>query len=264
MAVTADGNHWVLLNASPDLTGQLGRTPSLHPNMGGRGSPISAVLLTCGEIDALAGLLSLREGHAFAVYGAPGVLDVLDANPIFNALPPGRVPRRAVAMDEAVELAGPDGAKLGLRATAFAVPGKVPLFAETGSDPGRDESGVTVGLQITAGDASLFFIPGCAAMTSDLRERLRGARTVLFDGTLWRDDEMIRAGLGTKTGGRMGHMSISGPLGVMAEFAGLGVEQKIFVHLNNTNPALLACSPERAELQANGWEVATDGMELSL
>ena len=107
-------------------------------------------------------------------------------------------------------------------------------------------------------------MPGCAAMTDALRERLRGAACVFFDGTLWRDDEMILAGAGTKTGARMGHMSIDGPGGTLAAFAGLGVRRRVLIHLNNTNPVLLADSPERAAVEAAGWEVAEDGMELRL
>lgn len=99
-------------------------------------------------------------------------------------------------------------------------------------------------------------------MTDGLRSRLRGADLVLFDGTLWHNEEMIQAGLGAKTGTRMGHMSISGPNGAIAAFRDLDVRRRVFIHLNNTNPALLACSPERSELTAAGWEVAADGMEL--
>jgi pyrroloquinoline quinone biosynthesis protein B len=122
----------------------------------------------------------------------------------------------------------------------------------------------TVGVEIRAEYSRLFFIPGCAMMTQSLAARLRGAELVLFDGTLWRDDEMILAGVGNKTGGRMGHMSLSGPEGTLAAFRELAVKRKILVHINNSNPVLLADSVERAELEAAGWEVAYDGMRLSL
>jgi pyrroloquinoline quinone biosynthesis protein B len=46
------------------------------------------VVLTSGEIDAITGLLSLRENHSFAIYAGNDVLHVLDANPIFAALQP--------------------------------------------------------------------------------------------------------------------------------------------------------------------------------
>jgi len=270
LAVTADGDRFVLLNAAPDLRAQILATPALWPRPAPgavRHSPIAAVALTGAEIDTIAGLLSLRERHAFALYGTRQSLAVLAENPIFNALDPVRVPRRALPLDQPLGLCDAEGRALGLVLETFAVPGKVPLFAEQGSaDPGRAEAGETVGMRIAevpAPGRALFFIPGCAAMTPALAARLSGAACVLFDGTLWRDDEMILAGAGQKTGARMGHMSISGPDGVVAAFRDLGVGRKILIHLNNTNPVLLSDSPERAEARRAGWEVAEDGMEVS-
>jgi pyrroloquinoline quinone biosynthesis protein B len=265
-----DGRRWVLLNASPDLPAQLRATPALHPRPEGgavRHSPIAAVVLTGAEVDTVAGLLSLRERHAFALYGSEQSLAVLAENPIFGALDQALVPRRRLPLGEEFALRDAAGGDLGLRVEAFAVPGKVPLFLEEGgADPGRADAGETVGLRLSAGSGgeALFFVPGCAAMADGLRERLRGAACVLFDGTLWRDDEMLRAGAGTKTGARMGHMSIDGPGGTLAAFAGLGVRRRVLIHINNTNPVLLADSPERAAVEAAGWEVAEDGMELRL
>jgi pyrroloquinoline quinone biosynthesis protein B len=271
LAVRGTRDRYLLVNASPDLRAQILATPCLWPRPEDgavRHSPIAAVVVTGAEIDAIAGLLSLRERHAFALYGTRQSLAVLAANPIFGALDPARVPRRTVTPDVPMALADADGDPLGLEVVAFAVPGKVPLFAEAGgADPGRADAGETIGLRIAAATApgrALYFIPGCAAMTPGLAARLRGADCVLFDGTLWRDDEMIAAGAGPKTGARMGHMSIAGADGVLAAFRDLGVRRKILVHLNNTNPVLLADSPERAEVARAGWEVAHDGMEIAL
>jgi pyrroloquinoline quinone biosynthesis protein B len=268
LAVSADGERWAVLNASPDIRAQIAATPALHPRPAGgavRHSPIAAVLLTGAEVDSIAGLLSLRERQAFGLYAAAPALSALAMNPIFGVLDPALVPRRSLPLDAAVPLADGAGAPLGLTAEAFAVPGKLPLFREAGgADPGRDETGETIGLRIAAGGRALFFIPGCAAMTPALATRLEGAACVLFDGTLWRDDEMLRAGAGTKSGARMGHMSISGPEGTLAAFARLGVRRRILIHLNNTNPVLLEDSAEHAAVRAAGWEVAEDGMEITL
>jgi len=117
---------------------------------------------------------------------------------------------------------------------------------------------------ITDGIRRLFYIPGCARMTVALARRLQAADVVLFDGTLWTDDEMVRAGLGAKTGARMGHMSLSGPDGTLAAFDTIDVRRKILIHINNSNPILLDDSPERAAVETAGWEVAYDGMEIEL
>ncbi|MFQ5785596.1 MAG: pyrroloquinoline quinone biosynthesis protein PqqB [Alphaproteobacteria bacterium] len=268
LAVSADGERWFLLNASPDLRQQINDNPPLHPRSGLRHSPIAGVVLTNADVDHVAGLLSLRERQPLVVYATGRVQAVLRANSIFDVLAPDVVARVELALDQAVELAGPDGASSGVVIEPFAVPGKVALYLEDG-DAGENFGTVaedTIALEVRAreGGARLFYVPGCAALTAGLAARLDGAPLVLFDGTLWRDDEMIAAGVGVKTGRRMGHMSMSGPEGSIAAFADLDVGRKLFIHINNTNPVLLDDSPERAQAVAAGWEIAEDGMEIDL
>lgn len=259
LAVSADGAHWVVVNASPDLRQQIADTPALHPRPEPlRNSPISAVVLTGAEVDTIVGLLTLRERQPFRLFATAPGLAVLDENPIFRALNPDFVTREEMTPGR------PFTPTAGLTIEAYPVPGKVPLFSENGADPGIVEEGEAVGLAISAGGATLHYIPGCAVMTGALSARLRGAACVMFDGTLFTDDEMISAGAGPKTGRRMGHMPMTGEGGSLEAFAGLGVARRIYVHLNNTNPALLDDSPERAHLAAQGWEVAEDGMEITL
>ena len=265
VAVSADGVHWFLLNASPDLRRQIELTPALHPQRGLRSTPSAGVVLTGGDVDAIAGLLTLRERQAFTIYATGRVLSVLDANPIFEVLARDVVRRVALPTGQATALELPDGSASGLVAELFTVPGKVPLYLETpGAVPPIVEGEDTVGLSLSDGRHRMFFIPGCAAMTPALAERLRGADLAFFDSTLFTDDEMIRSGTGQKTGRRMGHMSNTGPHGVIAGFAGLGVKRRIFLHINNTNPILLDDSPERGIVEAAGWEVAYDGMEVTV
>jgi pyrroloquinoline quinone biosynthesis protein B len=266
LAVSENGRDWFVLNASPDLRLQIEATPHLHPREGLRSSPIAGVVVTGGDVDAIAGLLHLREKHRFTLYAPSRVLSIIAANPIFDVLAPDSVRRVGLPLDERTELAGASGPS-GLAIVAFAVPGKIPLYLETaGQDPGVSEEGDAVGLEIieTATGKSLFFIPGCAAMSARLRQRLLGSALVFFDGTLWRDDEMIRLGVGSKTGRRMGHMSMSGEEGTIAAFRDLGVARRIFIHINNSNPALLDDSAERRIAHAAGWEIAYDGMEVTL
>jgi len=268
LAATSDGRRWVIFNASPDLRQQIHDNPALHPKDAVRHSPIVGVVLTNGDVDHVAGLLTLRESQPFALYGTERVLSVLRANSIFNVLNPAYVERRRMRLNEPYEVCDRQGDGTGIFVEAFPVPGKVALYLEdasAGSNFGTQPED-TVGLRIATRDngSQCFYVPGCAALTDDLAGRLAGAPLVLFDGTLWRDDEMIVAGVGTKTGRRMGHMSVSGADGTMAAFAKLGVKRKVFVHMNNSNPILLADSPERAAIAAAGWEAAHDGMEIVL
>lgn len=258
LAVSANGRDWLLLNASPDLRQQIEQTTALHPNTGLRSSPIAAIVLTNGDVDAIAGLLTLRERQAFAVIATPRTHAILAQNPIFDVLARDIVRREPIQLDTPYQAAG-------LTITLFPVTGKVPLYLEQpGAVPPLAETDGTVGCKITDGNATLFFVPSCAAMTPALAGRLRGADAVFFDGTLWQDDEMLRAGLGPKTGQRMGHMSVSGPNGTLAAFEGLGVKRRVLIHINNSNPVLLDDSPERAIVTAAGWDVAYDGMEIAL
>jgi pyrroloquinoline quinone biosynthesis protein B len=256
LAVSLDGTRWAILNASPDIRDQIARAPELHPT-GLRSLPLSAVLLTNGDIDHVAGLLTLREMQPFTLFATPGIHEVLDANPIFEALNRSVVPRKAVALKAPFELVP------GLEATLFAVPGKVPLYMESGEVRTDLVGEQTVGVELRAGAARIHYIPGCAMMTDALRARLDGADVVFFDGTLWRDDEMQRAGLGEKTGKRMGHMSMSGADGTIAAFEDIRVGQKVFVHMNNTNSVLRPDSDERAQAEDAGWIIGRDGMEIT-
>jgi pyrroloquinoline quinone biosynthesis protein B len=266
LAVSANGREWFVLNASPDLRLQIEAASAMHPRDGLRSSPIAGVLVPGGDVDAVAGLLHLRERHRFSVYAPARVLAVIAANPIFQVLAPDCVERVELPLDRQIELAGTAGPS-GIAVIAFAVPSKVPLYLETGGqDPGIAEEGDAVGLQIIGNETgkSFYFIPGCAVMTEPLRQRLTGSELVFFDGTLWRDDEMIRLGVGDKTGRRMGHISMSGDDGAIAAFRDLRVKRRIFIHINNSNPVLLDDSPERQLAEAAGWEIAYDGMEVRL
>jgi pyrroloquinoline quinone biosynthesis protein B len=266
LAVTLDGTSWYLLNASPDLRQQMGSYAFFHPRSGARDSPVVGAVLTGGDVDHVAGLLDLRESQPLSLFATARVQAVLQANSIFGVLAANHVIRRELKLEQPTELCDAAGRASGLRVTAFTVPGKVALYLENlAAGPGfGTQPGDIIGLEVVAAGKNrrFFYIPGCAAMTPELSRRLRGAPLAFFDGTLWRDDEMIVAGMGTKTGQRMGHISMAGADGTIAAFAGLDVGRKIFIHINNTNPVLLDDSPERDAATAAGWQVAHDGMEV--
>lgn len=267
IALSADGEDWFLFNASPDLRQQINSNAVLQPKKDLRHSPIKGVVLTNADVDHVAGLLNLRESQPLNLYGTQRVLDVLAANTVFNVLNPKFVNRLAMRLDQWLSLERPDGTKSGLEIMPFAVPGKVALWLEDASK--GDNFGTTdedtIALEVRAdGKTKFFYMPACAAMTEALAERLRGAPLVFFDGTLWRDDEMIASKVGVKTGKRMGHMSVSGDDGTVAALADLDIARKIFIHINTTNPILLDDSPERQFVTDAGWEVSYDGMRVEV
>ncbi len=255
IAVSAGNGRWTLINAAPDLAAQIRATPALHPPNALRGSPIDAVVLTGAEIDQIAGLLSLRESTPFALYATPASHAAVAANAMFSAM--GSMTRQAMNPGEHFKLAD------GIEATLFMVPGKVPLYLEGETPELGIESAANVGIELQRENARLLFVPGAAAVTDGMRERFARADVVLFDGTLFTDDEMIRVGAAQKTGRRMGHMPIDGEDGSLRALDGLSA-RRIFVHINNTNPILIDGSAERRKVEAAGWQVAEDGMEIEL
>jgi pyrroloquinoline quinone biosynthesis protein B len=255
LAVSAGDGRWTLINASPDLPAQIRTTPALYPHSSLRGSPIDAVVLTGAEIDQIAGLLSLRESTDFRLYATPASHAAVAANAMFGALT--SMSRHAVNPGERFLLAG------GIEATLFMVPGKLPLYLE-GEAPDLDtESAANVGIELHCEGARVVFVPGAAGITAAMQERFARADVILFDGTLFTDDEMIRTKTGQKTGRRMGHMPIEGEGGSLHAFDALSA-RRIFVHINNTNPLLVDGSVERCKVESAGWQVAEDGLEIVL
>ena len=183
LAVSVDGERWTLLNAAPDLRAQLAATPALHPHGTLRHSPIAAVVLTGAEVDQTAGLLNLRERQPFMLAATAETLGILGTNSIFDVLAADVVTRRAIEIGKPFVLPG------GLTAELFIVPGKVPLYLERGVPQTAEETGANVGVEVSSDGARLCFVPGAAAVPDGLRTRLARADVVLFDGTLFTDDE---------------------------------------------------------------------------
>lgn len=248
---------WLLLNASPDIRQQLAACDALHPrNL--RDSPIGAVVVTNADVDHIAGLLTLREKTAFRLYATPSTLAVLADNSVFRVMDDNLVERVPIDLDVAFSPVP------GIEVTAFAVPGKIALFLEGVEPPDTCTLGEqTVGLKIVCSGKVFCYVPGCADLPDWLCLRLAEADLLMFDGTIWADDDMPRIGAGPKTGARMGHLAMHGPEGSIARLAGLG-SRRIFTHINNTNPVLDPSGPQLAAVTAAGWQIAADGMEIAL
>src|ERR1700730_8759595 len=257
IAVSADAEHWILLNASPDLRAQVQANPALQPRAGPRASPIAAVVLTGAEVDQTAGLLTLRARQNFTLMVTAETLAARAANPIFGVLAADTVARNTVVLEKPFDLPG------GLRAELFAVPGKIALYLEGDNPELSVESGINVGVELVRGTQRLVYVPGAAGVAAAVLERLARADVVLFDATLFTDNEMIVTGTGTKTGRRMGHMPLDGADGTLATLGRI-TGRRILTHINNTNPILIEGSAERRKVEAAGFEVAEDGMEIAL
>ncbi len=244
----------MLVNASPDIGQQLRALPDLWPKAT-RHSSISTVVLTSAEIDHVAGLLSLRERHAFDILALAPIRAAISDNPMLQPL--------SASWFES-EPEKPTQTSAGFELTLFPVPGKAPLYLEADEPVTDSEAGETSGLTVAGLDALLVYIPGCAVLSDAVREQAGRADIVLFDGTLFDDEEMRRAGLGEKTGRRMGHMPMTGPGGSLDWLAALPASRKIYTHINNSNPVLIEGSRERRLVESAGVEIAHDGLEILL
>jgi pyrroloquinoline quinone biosynthesis protein B len=253
LAVSATGQRWTLINAAPELSEQVRARPELRPT-DKRNTPIDSVVLTGSEIDQIAGLLSLREGgDGIGLFSTRAVRDTVWANPVFGAV---RMPWRPADDGAAFDIDG-------LAMLLVPVPGKVPLYRETDAPSLASDEDSSAVLARHDG-RTLLYVPGCAELSEPLRRHAEHADIVMFDGTLFSDDEMIVQGLGQKTGRRMGHMPMTGEGGSLAWLAGLPAARKIYIHINNSNPVLRRDSPERRMVEAAGVEIAHDGMEIAL
>ena len=263
IAVSLDGDKWLLFNASPDLRAQLEDNPPLQPAHGKRDTGIHAVVLADSQIDHTTGLLLLREGCPYTVYCTDMVAEDLSTGfPIFTMLKAwdGGIQRKPVPVDgSSFEIAGMEGVQL----TAVPLDGKAPPYSPHRHDP---HVGDNVGYVITnkATGATLFYAPGLGRMTHRLLTIIASVDCALVDGTFWQEDEMQSAGVGTKLASEMGHLPQSGDDGMLHWLRQVERPRKILIHINNTKPILDETSEQRRRVEAEGVEVAWDGMSFEV
>jgi pyrroloquinoline quinone biosynthesis protein B len=224
--------------------------------------PVEGVVLTDAELDHTVGILLLREGRELQLCATGAVIQVLEDDsrilPVTRAFAQVRV--TTMVPGTPIPLCYRDGTDSGLRVECFPVPAGPPRFA-------REEiPGHTVGILITEerSGVTCAFVPGCGGLDPSLLGRLADADLVLFDGTFWTDDELIRLGIGERTAREMDHLPVSGPDGSLELLAALPSRHKVYSHINNTNPMLLEDSPERALVKTRGLRIGADGMRFTL
>ena len=260
IAVTSDGERFALVNASPDILAQIKATPALWPRAP-RHTPIGAIVLTNGDMDHVLGLFSLRESQPLALYATPPVWKGLEASILVRTLKrfEGQLVFRPLVIGEEIELRDAAGASLGLRVRPFAAPGKLPVhLMGHAAESAEDNVGLSLRDAATGDAPALAYAAACASVDG---VALEGHSAVLFDGTFFREDELVRLGLSKALAKDMAHLPIGGAEGSLERLASLRT-RKIYTHVNNTNP-ILTPSEERRAVEAAGWEVAFDGMEIT-
>ncbi len=224
--------------------------------------PVEGIIPTDAELDHTLGIALLREGRRLHLYATRAVIDVLSNDsrilPVTEAF--AQVAVTELLLEVPTALRHADGSLAHLTITAFPVPGDPPRFAR------RAQPGHTIGVMVQDEQTGgrLAFVPGCGALDESLLARLAGADLLLFDGTFWTDDEMVRLRLSDRTARQMDHLPISGGDGSLALLSGLPCRQKVYTHINNSNPMLIEDGAERRVVDAAGMVVGDDGMRFSL
>jgi pyrroloquinoline quinone biosynthesis protein B len=263
IALSSDGSSWFLAGASPDLTRQIEISPNLHPRAA-RDSPVAGVVLASADLDHVAGLLLLRELQPFRVYAASSILRILrEENSMFGML--NRVEPQVVwtpmHAGAPFPLLSAEGNDSGLRCEALYLSGRYPKYVKTEATKlGSLEASAALFFTSTSGK-KVAYLPAIGALNEDLLQKIEGANLLLFDGTFWSDDELIRVQGGGETAHQMGHIPVEESLRLLR---GINVERKMFIHLNNTNPILDESSTEHRAVRQAGWEVAEDNWQLEL
>jgi pyrroloquinoline quinone biosynthesis protein B len=263
VVVSSDSRSWFLVNAAPEIRGQLESFSALHPKTP-RDCPVDGIILTNGDLDHCLGLLSLRESQPLSVYATNRVREGFTrGNVLYRTLErfPEQVTWHALPLEREVPLRSKTGANAGLSVEAIPMPGKLPIHLEKGSTS-HPEDNIALLLRDETTGRSVAYAPAVAS-PSEALERLTGVDCIFFDGTFWSDGELGDQGLGEKRARDMAHWPIGGREGSL-RFLQSKSARRVLIHINNTNPILLEDSPEAAEVRAAGVEVAHDGMEVVL
>jgi pyrroloquinoline quinone biosynthesis protein B len=267
VAISHDGLCWFLLGASPDLRSQIEASPDLQPRDGGNTSPLCGVVLASADLDHVLGLLLLRELQPFNVYATTSVIHILrDQNSMFGMLnrTPDQVRWQAITPGESFQLCTPSGQPSGITCTSISISTGYPVYVSD-SDPDFNPQDAALALIVTSDSGRvLVYAPTVAVVTQSLRDWLERADLLLFDGTFYSDDELIRVRGSGERAREMGHLPVGGENGSLRKLAGLRIPRKLYIHINNTNPMLDETTPEYRNVRDAGWELAEDGWQATL
>jgi len=272
VAISPDGRTWFLLGASPDLRAQIEATPELHPHPSSSGdamrhSPIAGVVLLNADLDHTLGLLLLRELQPLRVYATESVRRILtEDNAMFTMLQrvSGQLTWTDIVPGTVFSLRDPSGEDSGLRCSALSLGTRYPAYVSQSRQSELKSGEASLGLIVESNSGKrLAYMPAVPQINDTLLRELDSADILLFDGTFWSDDELIRIQGSAQTANQMGHIPISSEVGSLG-LAGSARQRKIYIHINNTNPMLNEVGPEYAQVREAGWEIAEDGWQFDL
>ena len=220
------------------------------------------------DVDGVMGLLHLREFQPLKIYASASVLRVLkEENSLFRSLersvPP--VQWEALPLDRPVSIYKvPGEANSALTCKAVPLGGDYPDYVSAGLRKHLANEEAVIGLQFVQDRKKFFYAPSLSGHNDQWKCHAKESDLALVDGTFWTDNELIDVRGSGKTAREIGHVPLSGPGGLLAQFPPAGKGRRVLIHLNNTNPVLDEGSAANQAVRDAGWEVAYDGMEFEL
>ncbi|HYL63027.1 MAG TPA: MBL fold metallo-hydrolase [Candidatus Methylomirabilis sp.] len=268
-AITPDGSRWIFLNASPDLRQQILASADFAPPAGSRNTPVHAIVLTSADVDAVMGLLHLREFQPLQIYSTIAVRRILtEENSIFRVLSRSNPPVRweTLPLDRIVPLlpATSSDKKTSLFCKAVPLDGNFPDYVSDSLCDSLSQEGAVIGLTLVSNEKKIFFAPQLPGVGDRWLRYVEESDMAILDGTFWKDDELSSVQKGAKSARAMGHVPLWSERGLLRQPFRPSKTRRILIHVNNTNPILNEQSQECRFVKDAGWEVAYDGMELSV
>jgi pyrroloquinoline quinone biosynthesis protein B len=270
IAFSPDARVWFLVCASPDLRSQILSSRELAPSADTPGhSPIGGVFLPSADVDAVMGLLHLREFQTFFVFSTASVQRALKAeNRIFKVLERGDSPVQWQVLSNSgrlgCHLSESPGESPTFVCNTIPLGGSFPDYVSGEFLRAAAPEDATLGFLFEQDGKKLFIASSLSGESSEWQKLAASADVVLIDGTFWSNEELLRTGRTRKTAREIGHLPLSGADGLLAQFPKDAIGRKILIHINNTNPILDEDSSERRAVLEAGFEIAYDGLDISL
>ena len=268
-ALSVDGSRWFLLNASPDLRQQILSSADFVPPAGTRNSPISSVVLTSADADAVMGLLHLREFQPLQIFSTLAVRRIVtEENSLFRVLARSNPPVKweTLPLDRLTPLVAPSSAdkKSGLLCKAISLNGAFPDYVSESLRNSLAPEEAVIGLTFVSKEKKLFYAPNLPGIGDQWARSVEESDLAILDGTFWKDDELSSIQKGSKSARQMGHLPLWGDRGLLRHPFRASKTRRVLIHINNTNPILNDDGQESRIVREAGWEIAYDGMELAI
>ncbi|WP_340694432.1 MBL fold metallo-hydrolase [Hydrogenobacter thermophilus] len=256
IAISVDSDSWILVDAPPVIGSLIAKYGVFSPS-NVRGTSLRSLILTHTDINHMLGMFTFRgpttHMDAYLTLYSTKTTQTL-INDYFKANSIIKVKWYTLELNVWNRLKDMQGKELGLEVFPLSVPGKPPTYHW------QEEEGTTVALLIKSNEGkSVLYAPVVRIITEELKRFMDKSDCVIFDGTFWEEEELLKYDPKGKRAKEIGHITVVDSLDILKECK---ARYKIYTHINNTNPLNDPASREYMRVLSSGVIVAYDGMEL--